>query len=1036
MRRLLYPLRLASARLRHRSGLALLIGLGVAVGAGALAAVLGGSLVAQDRALGRNLQQLDPAQRVLRVTWGGVPGQSSDRFASLDAAAKSSLVPLAHRPAFATAVYRESTIGGAITDLTAIEGVRRWVRLRSGRYPRECRPERCELIQVAGRGPVPSDPSLHLVVVGKGTLSSDVPLGKDVGVKLNAAVEQAASYHAAKAVPILVAEGLGTLASAPFTSDLYRSYSWIVPLQRGDVHAWSVDSFQSRVTRAQTELESASEYFSLEAPTDAVQAAGDSSTVAGRRLLLIGGEAAALLLAFALLAAASGSRRNQATMRRLTWLGASPGQRGLVFAAEAVAIAVVGALVGWAAGAAIAAGIAEAAGSPAGAVLAHSVLSWSGLAAAAGLAVAAALVLLLSLWRPRRRVGPLTLTALDVAAVGALVAVVLALVRGSADSAAIAQEQGTGVVLLLLPGLVAFIAAVLCVRLLPPLLRGLERLSRRSVVPLRLAAVSLARNPGRSAIAVAFLVVSIGLAVFAGAYRSTLTRNQSDEAAYAVPLAATLQEDFTKGVYPLEAAPLSAYSKLGPGARGYPVTRILGDASGGGQFGTTILGLPSAALGKLRWRDDFSATGRDRLARRLQPRSSVSLHGLRLPEGARRLLLPVTLEGDAVAISASIETDDGDFEEVPFGRTQVGFFGPSGHSKREEIAARVPAEARGGLLTSFAFDLPTTGTRVFVPQLSGTLLLGRLRAVGPGVDETLPPYSGWIGVQGVHPRGTTGGMTAIRYVVTPAVKTRFRPRQPNDGRPIPVVVSPNLAASAGPGGILPVEIVDQQFVARVVGVARRFPTLTGSFVVADESWLRGVLNGEVPGSGQVVEVWVDGGRDPGRVTQALTGPPFSKLALETYSGTAADLRADPLGHGTLLTLAAAALVALGLALGGLLLAVISDLRDERGELHELEAQGASPADLRRLLRLRAAVVATVGIVGGLATGAVLSTLVVGVVRLTAGAATPVPPLRLDIDWMLFAAALAVFAVAAAALVGLITWAAFRSPVASTAEAAA
>jgi hypothetical protein len=75
-------------------------------------------------------------------------------------------------------------------------------------------------------------------------------------------------------------------------------------------------------------------------------------------------------------------------------------------------------------------------------------------------------------------------------------------------------------------------------------------------------------------------------------------------------------------------------------------------------------------------------------------------------------------------------------------------------------------------------------------------------------------------------------------------------------------------------------------------------------------------------------------------------------------------------------------------------------------------------------------------VGGLATGAVLSTLVVGVVRITAGAATPVPPLRLDIDWTLFAAALAAFAVTAAVLVGVVTWAAFRSPVASTAEAAA
>src|SRR2546423_9563813 len=184
MGRVLFPLRLAAVRLRHRAGLGLLIGLGVAVGAGALAAVLGGSLVAQDRELGRALQQLDPAQRVLRVTWGGVPGQGSESFATLDAAAKRALTPLAHRPAFATAVYRESTIGGAITDLTAIEGVRQWVRLRSGRYPRECRPSRCELIQVGGHGAVPSDPSLHLVVVGKGTLVSDLALGNDVGQKL------------------------------------------------------------------------------------------------------------------------------------------------------------------------------------------------------------------------------------------------------------------------------------------------------------------------------------------------------------------------------------------------------------------------------------------------------------------------------------------------------------------------------------------------------------------------------------------------------------------------------------------------------------------------------------------------------------------------------------------------------------------------------------------------------------------------------------------------------------------------------------
>jgi len=1033
--RFLYPLRLAGARLRHRPGLAVLVGLGVAVGAGALAAVLGGSLVAQDRALGRDLQQLDPAQRVLRASWGGVPGQTSERFGSLDAVATGALGRLAHRQPFATAVFRESTIGGAITDLTAIEGVRNWVHLHSGRYPRPCTPARCELIKVGGRGAVPSDPSLHLVVVGKGTLVSDLPLGNDIGQKLNPAVEQAATYHAAKAVPILVADGVSALAEAPFTADLYRSYSWIVPLQRGDVHAWDVGSFQSRVTHAQSQLQSASEFFGLDAPTDAVQGASDSSTVAGRRLLLIGGEAAALLLAFALLAAASGSRRNQAAMRRLTWLGASPGQRGLVFAAEAIAIAVVGTVVGWAAGAATAAGIADAAGSPAGAVLRHSVLSWAGIATAAGLAVAATVVLLLSLWRPRRRVGPLTITAIDVAAVGALVAVVLALVRGSADSESIAQEQGTGVFLLLLPGLVAFVAAVVAVRLLPLVLRLLERACRRAVVPLRLAAVSLARNPGRSAIAVSFLVVSIGLATFAGAYRSTLARNQADEAAYAVPLTATLQEDFTQGVYPLDAAPLSVYPRLGPGATAYPVTRVMGNASGGGQLGTTILGVPSSALAKLRWRSDFSPLGRSQLASLVRPRRPVALRGLQLPPGANELELPVRVVGDGVAIAASIETKEGDFELIVFGHTRTGYFGRSRRARTAVLTAPIPSDVRGGLLTGFALDLPTTGTRVYVPQITGTVVIGRLRAVGPGVSRTLPGYGGWIGVDGAHPAHPSGGATQIRYVITPTLQTRFRPREPSDLGPIPVIASPDLAAAAGPDGVLPVQIVDQQFLVRVVGVARRFPTLTGSFVVADESWLLGVLNGEVPGSGQVEELWVDGGRDPGRVNRALARRPFDVLALQTYDGAAAGLRADPLSRGTLVTLAAAAIVALALALGGLLLAVISDLRDERGELHELEAQGASPADLRRLLRLRALVVATVGVAGGLATGAVLSTLVVSVVRLTAGADTPVPPLRLEIDWWVLALALVAYAAAAAVLVGAVTWAAFRSPVASTAEAA-
>ncbi len=87
--------------------------------------------------------------------------------------------------------------------------------------------------------------------------------------------------------------------------------------------------------------------------------------------------------------------------------------------------------------------------------------------------------------------------------------------------------------------------------------------------------------------------------------------------------------------------------------------------------------------------------------------------------------------------------------------------------------------------------------------------------------------------------------------------------------------------------------------------------------------------------------------------------------MQSQSATLAGLRADPLARGALLTLAGTASVALLLALLGLVLSVVSDVRDDRGELFDLEAQGAAPATIRAHLRLRALLVATFGIAGGL-----------------------------------------------------------------------
>jgi ABC-type antimicrobial peptide transport system permease subunit len=140
-------------------------------------------------------------------------------------------------------------------------------------------------------------------------------------------------------------------------------------------------------------------------------------------------------------------------------------------------------------------------------------------------------------------------------------------------------------------------------------------------------------------------------------------------------------------------------------------------------------------------------------------------------------------------------------------------------------------------------------------------------------------------------------------------------------------------------------------------------------------------------------------------------------------------QSDPLARGTLYTLVGAALVALTLALVGLLLGVVSDIRDERGELFDLEAQGATPATLRAHLRLRSAFVAIVGALGGLATGAVLAALIVALVTLTAGAGVSEPPLVLSLDWPIVVGGLAAFGAASALLVVAATQWAFRAEVA-------
>jgi hypothetical protein len=215
-----------------------------------------------------------------------------------------------------------------------------------------------------------------------------------------------------------------------------------------------------------------------------------------------------------------------------------------------------------------------------------------------------------------------------------------------------------------------------------------------------------------------------------------------------------------------------------------------------------------------------------------------------------------------------------------------------------------------------------------------------------------------------------------------------------------------VAAAAGPRGIIPLQIEGELVAARVVGVVDRFPSIVGEAVIADRVTAATNLDTRSPGLGTTDELWLS---TPQR-------PDVPQLAVQSRADTLARLQADPLARGALLTLAGTAAVALLLALVGLLLAVVGDVRDDRGELFDLEAQGAAPSTIRAHLRLRALLVAVFGIVGGIALGAVLSALVISLVSVTAGSAKPEPPLLLSLDLPLLAAAAAGYVLLASLLV--------------------
>jgi hypothetical protein len=227
----LYVLELVWRRVRRRSSGAVLAAAGIAVGTAVLIGVLAGTKIAQDRSVSQAVERIPAASRSVRAVWFGVPVGAAQAYPALDENVRLKLRGIGLAGPTPIVLFRESTVAGHFVSLAGVHGLAPYVKLTSGRLPRRCTPERCEVVRLRGRGTLPNAPGLRLVEVGTATLRSSRLFGDFLAPTDNALadrevapiLQQGAAYHRPPPAPLVVAEGIDSLTRAPAVASTYRS---------------------------------------------------------------------------------------------------------------------------------------------------------------------------------------------------------------------------------------------------------------------------------------------------------------------------------------------------------------------------------------------------------------------------------------------------------------------------------------------------------------------------------------------------------------------------------------------------------------------------------------------------------------------------------------------------------------------------------------------------------------------------------------------------------------------------------------------
>jgi FtsX-like permease family protein len=842
--------------------------------------------------------------------------------------------------------------------------------------------------------------------------------------------------------------------------------AWLVRPDGGRISTTGISMLGDKVASAQSYLENADRLGGLQVRTGLPQllAGLGHNLVVARSLLTMGLLQLLLLAAVALsLAARLLASHREEESALLSSRGAARWQMVRPAIAEAVVLGVVAAGAGAVLGSRVAGPLMNTG------ALRGTGLHTSGIPAGAWLAALAVLVLstLILLWpamRPAsagevrtRRGRQAALAGIaraggDVALVALAVLAVVELRSYSAVAHSPAGGLGLDPVPVLAPTLALAGVTLVPLRLLPALAKAIDGLiAKTKRLGAALASWEISRRPIRQSGPVLLVILAVGTGTLALSQYQSWRQSAQDQAAFAVG------SDFR--VDTLAPLPLATSGRIAhtPGVtEAMPVTSTI--TGSGDVLGLDAQQAPSAVL----LRQDLAPVPVSELWRDITPRSPV---GVPLAGHPARLRLAASLAGGGApplgSASATVTVQDagGVVYSVPAGEL------PADGRSHALTATLSPARRASYPLrllgVSLAYTLPPFGG----PKLAAleghhpaTLTITSLATSTSAAGGFGPPtgadhaFSSWQPSVFSPALGSLASTVSVPALagVQPAVRSwrpvpghaqtlTFRPGQAPTasvmsraqlaqtditgnltiGIPSPAKILPAIATQSylhanhvGTGTIVPMTVDGANIPMKLVAAVSKFPTAApGGALIVDQGELQAVLASRGDPPLPVTEWWLRAAT--GVVPRGLPKDATVADRAAQASSTLQDpISAVPQQAALAIAAAATLLAALGFSVS-----VAASLRARQTQSAVLAALGVARTGQAGQLCLEQLMLSLPAAAAGLLAGAGLAHALVPAVTLTTDAATPVPPVlvELPLAWsLLLALAVAAIPVAVAA----------------------